>query len=52
MKLPKDAVVFNVDDLEGGPGHLPGADPLEPAAGSDPPAVAPAADPLADAPMQ
>jgi hypothetical protein len=47
MKLPKDAVVFNVDDLENGPGQFPGGDPAEPAA--DPPAD-PAADPPAVAP--
>jgi hypothetical protein len=42
MKLPKDAVVFNVDDLENGPGQLPGDDPAVPAApAADPPAVAP-----------
>jgi hypothetical protein len=41
MKLPKDAVVFNVDDLENGPGQLPGGDREPAAPAADPPAVAP-----------
>ena len=43
MKLPKDAVVFDVDDLEGGPGHVT---PAELAAPDGPPS-APAASAVA-----
>jgi hypothetical protein len=52
MKLPKDAVVFNVDDLENGPGQLPGGDPAEQVPAGDPPAAAAGDPPAVDVPMR
>jgi hypothetical protein len=52
MKLPKDAVVFNVDDLENGPGHLPGRNPVEQVPAGDPPAAAAGDPPAVDVPMR
>jgi hypothetical protein len=45
LKLPKNAVVFNVDDLEGGPGQGGVVDPIKPG-GDGAAAVAPAAVPM------
>jgi hypothetical protein len=48
MKLPKDAAVFNVDDLERDSDYVPLADPATP--GSENPSLHPATTPAADSP--
>lgn len=47
MKLPKDVVVFDVNDLEGGPGHVLPGDPVS--SGEEKAPVAAPADPAANA---
>jgi len=50
MKLPRNATVFNVDDLENGPEHMPPPEPATPAGDPSSATPLPASSPISPAP--